>query len=69
MPEVGPTTTYLGDGLYAEFDGFQIRLFTERENGLHEVFLEGEVITAFINYIDKVDPDFVPSRMKGPFNE
>jgi hypothetical protein len=30
--------TYLGDGLYASFDGWQIRLRAPRENGDHEVF-------------------------------
>lgn len=66
MPKVGPTTTYLGDGLYAEFDGFQIRLFTERESGLHEVFLEGETITALVNFIHREEPDFFPANLKGP---
>lgn len=36
-------TQYLGDGLYAHFDGWQIQLFTERENGTHSVYLEREV--------------------------
>jgi hypothetical protein len=31
---------YLGDGLYAGFDGISIRLRAPRENGDHEVFIE-----------------------------
>lgn len=42
---------YLGDGLYAEFDGWQFRLYTERENGVHEVYLEPSVLSAFLNFI------------------
>lgn len=39
---------YLGDGLYCDFDGWQFRLWTEREDGVHEVFLEPSVIARFI---------------------
>ena len=31
---------YLGDGVYASFDGYQIWLKTERETGWHAVALE-----------------------------
>lgn len=31
---------YLYDGLYASFDGFQIKLRTPREEGDHVVYLE-----------------------------
>lgn len=31
---------YIGDGVYASFDGFQLRLWTEREGGTHEIFFE-----------------------------
>jgi hypothetical protein len=41
--------TYLGDGLYAEDEGHQIRLFCERENGTHEVFVgDLHLLFAFI---------------------
>jgi hypothetical protein len=43
---------YLGDGLYAPFDGFQVRLRAPRENGDHEVFLEAPVLPAFIEFLD-----------------
>jgi hypothetical protein len=32
--------TYLYDGLYASFDGFQIKLRAPREEGDHVVYLE-----------------------------
>jgi hypothetical protein len=43
---------YLGDGLYAEFDGFQIELFAS--NGVmktNRVFLEPNVLEAFERYV------------------
>jgi hypothetical protein len=44
--------TYLGDGLYASFDGWQVRLRAPRENGDHEVFLERSTLQAFIQFLD-----------------
>ena len=35
--------TYLGDGVYASFDGWQICLRAPRENGDHVVFLEPQL--------------------------
>lgn len=32
--------TYIGDGVYASFDGYQIKLRAPRENGDHVIFLE-----------------------------
>ena len=46
--------TYLGDGLYASFDGWQIRLRAPRIEGDHEVFLEPATLDAFKRYIAKV---------------
>ena len=49
--------SYLGDGLYVEFDGYQFRLFTERGLGnVHEVFLEPEVMQAFLKFVEKNTP-------------
>lgn len=42
---------YLGDGLYASFDGWQFRLWTERETGVHEVFLDPETLESFLAYV------------------
>jgi hypothetical protein len=44
--------TYLGDGLYAPFDGYQVRLRAPRENGDHEVFLEALPLQAFLEFIE-----------------
>lgn len=51
-PQPSGPREYLGDGLYAEFDGWQIRLFAH--NGIshtNEVFLEPSVLTAFERYV------------------
>lgn len=41
---------YLGDGAYASFDGFQFRIYAARESDVSEVFLEPDVLKAFIDY-------------------
>lgn len=43
--------TYLGDGLYASFDGYQIRLYTVRVDGTHEVFLDDHVLAQFETFV------------------
>jgi len=44
---------YLGDGLYASFDGYQIRLRAPRGFGVdHEVFLDQTTLQAFLGFID-----------------
>lgn len=44
---------YIGDGLYASFDGYQIRLRAPRENGDHVVFLEpGLTLDEFFRFVD-----------------
>lgn len=45
--------TYLGDGLYASFDGYQFKLRAPRENGDHVVYFEQYVIGEFMDYIGK----------------
>ncbi len=42
--------TYLGDGLYASFDGFSLWLRAPREHGDHYVALEPLVFYTFIEY-------------------
>jgi len=41
---------YLGDGVYASFDGYQIWLKTERETGWHEIALEPPVFERLLEY-------------------
>lgn len=45
---------YLGDGLYAEFDGYQIRLYADREYTRHEVFLEPQVYLALTRFVERI---------------
>ncbi len=47
--------TYLGDGLYAEFDGYQIKLAASNGIADHDtVYLEPGVLKAFLNYIENL---------------
>ena len=39
---------YLGDGLYASFDGWQIKLRAPRDDGDHWVALEDTVFAKFL---------------------
>lgn len=41
---------HLGDGLYASFDGYQIKLRAPREYGDHEVYLEPYVYRALLHF-------------------
>jgi hypothetical protein len=47
--------TYLGDGLYAAFDGHNVRLRAPRENGDHIVVLEPEVYRALLSFLGTVE--------------
>lgn len=49
--------TYLGDGLYASFDGYQIKLRAPRAPMYapdHEVFLEARTLDNFMAYVQKL---------------
>ena len=46
---------YLGDGVYASFDGYQIWLRTPRENGDHTIALEPEVLRALKEYVNRLN--------------
>ena len=42
---------YLGDGLYASFDGWMIKLRARRCDGIdHEVYLEDSVLKNFMGF-------------------
>lgn len=43
--------TYLGDGLYASFDGYSIGLRTPRDDSDHWVYLEPEVVVALQRFM------------------
>jgi hypothetical protein len=44
--------TYLGDGLYASHDGFQVKLRAPRDGGDHEVYLDAATLQAFMQFLD-----------------
>ena len=48
---MNPEEYYLGDGLYASFDGWQVVLRAPRPDGDHWVALEPAVLDAFVNYL------------------
>jgi hypothetical protein len=43
---------YLGDGLYASHDGYQIALRAPREGGDHVVMLDEYTLAAFLRFVD-----------------
>jgi len=51
------TEVYLGDGLYASFDGYAITLRAPRMFDNHYVILEPEVQKKYIEFAKKVMPD------------
>jgi hypothetical protein len=53
--------TYLGDGLYASFDGFMFTLRAPRTDGDHWVGLEPDVMKAF--------DDFRKEALNKPVND
>ena len=46
--------TYLGDGLYAKFDGYGITLRAPREEGDHYVYLEPEVYESLLRFVEEL---------------
>ncbi len=52
MSAAGDTEVYLGDGLYASYDGWQIKLRAPRgDDADHEVFLEPSVLREFERFV------------------
>ncbi len=43
--------TYIGDGLYASFDGFGVKLRAPRDREDHWVYLEPEILFSFIRFL------------------
>jgi hypothetical protein len=46
--------TYLGDGCYGSFDGYQIWLRVTRNNGDHEIALEPQVFMSLMAYGQRI---------------
>jgi hypothetical protein len=51
------TETYIGDGLYAHFDGYHIVLRAPRLGGDHHVALEPPVFDALLKYRERIYED------------
>ena len=49
--------SYLGDGVYASFDGYHIWLRTQRETW-HEIALEPCVLTALNDYAQRLREEY-----------
>lgn len=62
MDEDREKDTYLGDGLYASFDGYHIVLRTLRGDTEHWVALEPFVLEALIRYADQIHKQFARAR-------
>jgi hypothetical protein len=45
---------YIGDGVYADFDGYHVVLTTERENGVHLIYLDPDVVRELARYVADV---------------
>lgn len=43
--------TYLGDGLYAIYDGLMVTLYAERDGVTHYVCLESDVLAMFLKFL------------------
>ena len=48
------TDEYLGDGVYASFDGFQIKLWTQRDGGEKAIYLDLDTYRAVRAYGAKI---------------
>jgi hypothetical protein len=53
--------SYIGDGVYATFDGSNIWLITEREDGPHRIALEPAVLASLVDYVSRLREHF-PGR-------
>lgn len=49
--------SYLGDGVYADWDGYHVVITTEDGIGgpTNEIKFEGEVIRAFVEYVERLE--------------
>lgn len=54
--------TYLGDGVYARFDGYQVWLRTTREGGKHEIALDRDVYNHLVEFIESLNAENAKGR-------
>lgn len=53
--------TYLGDGVYVSFDGYQIWLDTRAQFPVNRIALEPEVYAALLRYVEKLHENDDPA--------
>lgn len=51
---MGIKQTYLGDGLYASYDGEYVWLSCDRDNRENRVALDGSVFAALVSYVERL---------------
>lgn len=54
---------YLGDGLYASFDGWQIILRAPRSEGDHFIAIDPDVADAMITYMESIGWIIKPNKV------
>jgi hypothetical protein len=54
-PKIDRKETHLGDGLYASFTGYQIKLRWPEEHGDNEIYLEAPTIVALFEWMKTQD--------------
>lgn len=55
---------YLGDGLYASFDGYQVCLRAPRAHGDDYVYLEPSTLQAFIDFVNRLKDSSHASQIR-----
>jgi hypothetical protein len=55
---------YLGDGLYASWNGYDLTLRAPRDGGDHYVVLEPAVLRAFEEYVAEIRASFAHDQVK-----
>lgn len=53
------TETYLGDGVYASYDGFMIKLRTPRRDEDREIYFEPKVPAEFERFVEQLKQEAV----------
>ena len=59
---------YLGDGLYADFSSYDVRLHAERDGATHEVFAEPTAVAELLRGLHEVHgTDWMKGFIEGVF--
>lgn len=55
--------TYLGDGLYASYDGWQVELYASNgRDKTNHVYLEPAVLAEFLDYLERLKAQRTAAR-------